>query len=175
MTNEQRTAPTSRAGRWQQRLILLAVLGMASWFFGNLYEAVVLSPNWIRDSPAQFARLDAFFAVTGPTLYFVPVTPLALLLTWLLWWRSRDPGGDPALRAHLRRAAATSLALAVLTAGIVVLVIPRMFGPDALADPAGLRPAALWWNALNVGRMILTAATGWHLFRAFRHLDRQPA
>jgi len=151
-------------------MTLLAVLGMAHWFFGNLYEAVVLSPNWVHDSPAQFARLNAFFTHTGPTLYFVPLTQLATVLVWVLWWRNRVDD----VRAHYRRAGLASLALIALTAAIVGLVLPRMLGPDALADPAGLNPAAWTWNVLNIARMTLTATTGWFLFQAFRTLDRRP-
>jgi hypothetical protein len=163
-------AAESPAPRLQRRITLLTVLGMAYWFFGNLYEAVVFSPNWIDDSPTQFARLDGFFTNTGPTLYFVPLTQLATALTWLLWWRNRDDE----VRTDYRRAGLASLALTTLTAAFVGLVIPRMFGADALANPAGLQPAAWTWNVLNVGRMILTATTGWYLFQAFRKLDRRP-
>lgn len=156
---------TRHRQRW---LTLLAALGMAYWFFGNLYEAVVFSPNWVEDSPAQFARLNGFFTNTGPTLYFVPLTPLAIVLVWALWWRNRDDD----LRADYRYAGVASLVLTALTIGIVALVIPRLFGAEALAHPAQLRTAAWWWNGLNVLRMILTAITGWHLFQAFRKLDR---
>jgi len=31
----------------QRRLTLTAVIGLAYWLFGNLYEAVVFSPNWV--------------------------------------------------------------------------------------------------------------------------------
>jgi hypothetical protein len=160
----------SPASRPQRRITLLAVLGMVYWLFGNLYEAVVFSPNWVDDSPAQFARLNAFFTNTGPTLYFVPLTQLATVLVWLLWWRNRDAE----VRADYRRAGFASLALTALNAGIVGLIIPRMFGADALANPAGINPAAWTWNILNVGRMILTATTAWYLFQAFRTLDRRP-
>jgi hypothetical protein len=145
----------------QRRLTLLAALGMAWWFFGNLYEAVVFSPNWIG-GPDQLARLDGFFTNTGPTLYFVPVTQLAIVLTWILWWRNRD--GE--VRADYRRAGIASLALTALTAVIVTLLLPRMFDDHSTA-------AAWWWNVLNVGRMALTATTGLYLFQAFRGLDRR--
>ena len=78
-------------------------------------------------------------------LYFVPLTQLATVLTWALWWRNRDED----VRAHDRRA-----------------------GLASLADPARLNPAAWAWNALNVVRMFLTATTGWSLFQALRTLDR---
>ena len=59
---------------------LVAVIGYASWFFGNLYEAVVYSPNWVTDSAAQMARLNLFLVNTNPTLYFLPPTILATIL-----------------------------------------------------------------------------------------------
>ncbi|MGJ6966753.1 hypothetical protein ACSDR0_33050 [Streptosporangium sp. G11] len=152
----------------QRRLTLTAVIGLAYWLFGNLYEAVVFSPNWVGDSPAQFARLDGFFAVTGPTLYFVPLTMLALVLVWALWWRNEND----ALAADYRRAGITALVLAALTAYIVAAVIPRMFGADAFAHPENLNAAAWQWNILNVLRMILTATTAYFTFNAFRKLGR---
>lgn len=45
-----------------------ALLGYLHWFFGNLYEAVVFSPNWVLNSPAQMERLHGFFVATSPTL-----------------------------------------------------------------------------------------------------------
>lgn len=152
----------------QRRLTLAAVIGLASWLFGNLYEAIVFSPNWVSDSPAQFARLDGFFTVTGPTLYFMPFTMLALVLVWALWWRNKND----ALAADYRRAGITALILAALTAYIVSTVIPRMFGVDALAHSESLNAAAWQWNILNVLRVILTATTAYFTFNAFRKLDR---
>ncbi|OXM60911.1 hypothetical protein [Amycolatopsis vastitatis] len=153
----------------QQSLTLAAVIGMAYWLFGNLYEAVVFSPNWVRDSPSQFTRLHEFFSATGPTLYFVPVTQIALVLVWVLWWRNRD--GE--LARDYRRAGQAAAVLAVLTVYIVAAVIPRMFGADALAQPDNLHSAAWQWNILNVFRMLLTATTACYLFGAFRKLDRR--
>jgi hypothetical protein len=155
----------------QRNLTLIAVLGLAGWLFGNLYEAVVISPNWVRDSPAQFARLHGFFAVTGPTLYFIPATQLAVALTWWLWWRNRDD----ALTGDYRRAGLASLLLEALNTYIVVALIPDMFGDDALAHPERLSAAAWQWNILNVVRMALTATTMAYLFGVFRKLDRHTA
>jgi len=153
----------------QLKLTLTAVLGMAYWLFGNLYEAVVFSPNWIRDSPAQFTRLHEFFTVTTATVYFVPLTMLALVLVWVLWWRNRDAD----LAADHRRAGIAAIALAALNAYIVSIVLPKLFGANALARPDNLNAAAWQWNVLNILRMLLTATTAYYLFRAYRKLDRR--
>src|SRR5690349_24243115 len=49
---------TVMAPNRQKWLTLVAVLGLAYWFFGNLYEAIVFSPNWVTDTPAQMTRLN---------------------------------------------------------------------------------------------------------------------
>ncbi|MEV6629323.1 hypothetical protein AB0M54_01065 [Actinoplanes sp. NPDC051470] len=136
---------------------LAAVLGLACWFFGNLYEAVVFSPNWVVDTPAQMARLDAFFVTTGPTLYFVPVTVLTCLVILILWLTDRTA---------YRRAAVAALALTVLNAVIVAAVVTPLFGDG------GDRTLAWTWNVLNVVRMALTATTAVLLFNTFRRLDQ---
>lgn len=149
-------------GMAQKWWTLVAVLGLAWWFFGNLYEAVVFSPNWVVDTPAKMARLHEFFTHTGPTLYFVPVTMLATLLVWLLMFANRNA----AVRADYRRAGLAALVLTCVNVAIVTTVVTKLFGsaPDA---------AVAWqWNVLNVVRMGLTAVTASFLFSAFRRLDR---
>jgi hypothetical protein len=152
----------------QKRLTLVAVLGMAWWFFGNLYEAIVFSPNWVVDSPAQFTRLNEFFTVTGPTLYFVPVTVLATGLTWILLWLNRDDD----VMADCKRAGMSALVLTVLNIVIVTRVVPNLFGDDYLSHAGTLTAYAWTWNILNVFRMALTATTAYFLFNSFRKLDR---
>jgi hypothetical protein len=157
--------------KWQKRLTLAAVLGLAYWFFGNLYEAVVFSPNWVTDTPAQMTRLNEFFVNTSPTLYFVPPATLAVLLAWVLPAVNRDP----VLRTDYRRAGVSVLLLMGLNAVIVATVVTKLFGTELLADPDRLTSYAWRWNILNVLRMALTATTAALLFNAFRKLDRRVA
>lgn len=156
---------------WQRRLTLVAVLGLAYWFFGNLYEAVVFSPNWVTGTPAQMTRLNAFFVNTSPTLYFIPLTVVPVVLAWALPVFNRDP----ALRADYRRAGLVAVLLTGLNALIVATVVTKLFGAQDLADPHRLTGYAWSWNVLNVLRMALTATTGVILFGAYRKLDRRLA
>src|SRR5215212_5573590 len=120
-------APTRLRG-WtptrQKALTLATVVGLAYWLFGNLYEAVVLSPNWVVDSPAQLTRLNEFFVVTSPTLYFVPLALAALALVFVI---TRMIG--PGYREHLADATALAwwwnglnLVRIALTAGTAALL-----------------------------------------------------
>jgi hypothetical protein len=138
-----------------------AVLGLAYWFFGNLYEAVVFSPNWVVDSAAQIDRLNAFFVNTGPTLYFVPLTVLATILVWVLL--ALNKRGD--VRSDYRRASLFAVLLTAVNIATVSLVVTKLFA-------AGTARLAWEWNVLNGVRMALTATTAWFVFSAFRKLDR---
>ncbi|MDY7101186.1 MAG: hypothetical protein S0880_08360 [Actinomycetota bacterium] len=153
---------------WRRWSTLGAVLGLLHWFFGNLYEAVVISPNWVVESPAQLTRLNDFFARTSPTLYFVPVLVVAVALTWWLWATAR---GSVAATAYRRAGWLAVVAMAVNTV-VVVTVVSVLFGDEATRADADLTAYAWRWNVLNVVRMVLVAATAVQLFEAFRRLDR---
>lgn len=153
----------------QKWLTLAAVLGLAYWFFGNLYEAIVISPNWIVDSSAQLTRLNQFFVNTSPTLFFIPLTLLATVLVWVLLVVNQDTE----LKALYRNASLFAVALTALNVLIVTTLITKLFGTDYLSYGDELSSYAWRWNILNVIRMALTATTAVYLFGAFRRLDRQ--
>jgi hypothetical protein len=163
-----RAVVTQKKRRDLQRwLTLLAILALAQWFFGNSYEAVVISPNWVVDSVRQMTRLNEFFVRANPTMYFVPAVLLAPVLVWVLTALNRDAS----LRQDYRRASLFALLATALNAYVVATVITKLFGPDYLAHADQLAAYCRRWNVLNVLRMILVATTAVFLFGAFRKLD----
>jgi hypothetical protein len=149
-------------------LTFLAALGLVHWFFGNLYEATVISPNWVLDSPAQLTRLNELFVRTSPMLYFVPITPVAALLVWLVTFLNRN---TTLKTVYVRASVYTALAMA-LNAVIVSTLVAKLFGADYALHAARLHDYAVRWNILNVLRMALVGAAIAYLFSAFRELDR---
>ena len=150
-------------------LTLLALLALAQWFFGNLYEAVVISPNWVVDSPRQLTRLNEFVVRTHPAVYFVPASVIGPILVWGLTGLNRDP----ALTPSYRRASFFAALAMLLNAYIVATIVRKLFGPGYLAHPDDLGTSCRRWNILNVARMTLVAAASVCLFGAFRKLDRK--
>jgi hypothetical protein len=136
-------------------MLIVSLVGLSWWFFGNLYEAIVISPNWIVDSPAQLTRLHEFFVNTDPTLYFVPATLLAVLLLWI----SLIIGRQTLPRRTVIWSAVVSTALIGLTAFIVSVLVTALFGPSYLEHEDALSTYAWWWNIANLVRMALTATT----------------
>lgn len=150
-------------------LVLIAMVGMLHWLFGNLYEEVVIAPNWLVDSREQLQRLHALFVRTSPTTYFVPLSFVAPVLTWaaLVMCRGTLATGE------LRRASLFALLATIVNAVIVTSIVTRIFGDGYLRLPdAVLHASCVRWNILNGVRMICTAATVYWLFAAFRRLDR---
>jgi len=150
-------------------LTLLALLGMLQWLFGNLYEEVVIAPNWVVDTPLQLARLHGLFTRTSPTTYFVPISFIAPVLGWIAHALHRD---GVAIR-ELRRASAAALLASALNAYIVGTIVLTVFGDDyASVPPDRLHALCVRWNVLNGARMVLVAGAAYWLFAAFRRLDR---
>ncbi len=64
------------------RLVLFVVFGLALWFFGNLYEAVVIAPNLVVDTATKITYWRGFFSLTNPVYFYIPVAPQAALTTF---------------------------------------------------------------------------------------------
>jgi predicted permease len=127
----------------------------------------VFSPNWVVDTSAQMQRLREFFVNTSPTWYFMPLTALATLLVWSLWASNRRD----IVRRDYRRAAFFAV-LATCVNAVTVAVVMKLFAPEYMTRAAALSRYCQYWNALNLVRMLLVAATAVFLFNAFRKLDR---
>jgi hypothetical protein len=152
----------------QKKFALFSVFGLAWWFFGNLYEAIVISPNWVVDSPDQLKRLHEFFVNTSPTVYFVPLTQLATIPVWLLWAANKDHG----LKKEYRMAGIFALLLTGLNIFIVSTIVTKIFGDNYLSMATALHDYCFRWNVLNGFRMLLTFLTLYYMFNAFRKLDK---
>jgi len=102
-----------------------ARLGLASWFFGNLYEAVVDMPQLLADARQQ--RAPRLLGPGSPLRYYAPTAPLTLAATTATLvdrWRT---DGDKRMIA----AAAVSTALATaLSAYLVRTVNLRLLRAD---------------------------------------------
>lgn len=152
----------------QKKITLGAIIGLSYWFFGNLYEAIVISPNWVVDSPAQMKRLNEFFVNTSPTIYFIPLTPIVTIIVWLLLWLNKHHS----IRPELRKASLFAVLATLLNAVIVSTVVLKLFAADFAKYGDYLTTLTWRWNILNCFRMGLVATTVYYLFNAYRKLDK---
>ncbi|MHA6621864.1 anthrone oxygenase family protein [Pseudonocardia sp. DLS-67] len=129
-----------------------AELGLAHWFFGNLYEEVVRMPARIADQPPT----GGAFAPGSPVRYYVPAAPVTLATTLACvatgWHRRAD---RPALTA----AALLTATGAVLTGHLVRSVnLPLLDAARRPADPAERRRLVGHWHRVNRVRLVAVAA-----------------
>jgi hypothetical protein len=125
-------------------LSVAARAGLAHWFFGNLYEAVVRMPE-------RLAPGDRMFAAGSPVRYYLPAAPVtvgATLISVVRGWRR------PADRPALTVAGACTVAGAALTGHLVGSVNRRLLGTD-LVDPAERQRLIQHWYRVNGVRLLL--------------------
>jgi hypothetical protein len=136
--------------RHHARLLTTARLGLAHWFFGNLYEEVVRMPDRLADAPSG----GGLFAPGSPVRYHLPAAPVTVAATLacvVTGWRRR--GDRPALAA----VGLLTTTGAALTAHLVRTVVLRLLG-DPPPEPRERQRLVEHWHRVNRARLVLVAA-----------------
>ncbi|GLE58574.1 hypothetical protein NJBCHELONAE_38840 [Mycobacteroides chelonae] len=135
-------------------LMYFTVFGIAMWFFGNLYEAVVIGPNIAGDTKEQLRAFQQFTVVTNPVYYYIPLTQIAAVT--LIVWFVRTPWRAPEKRS-LFIASLAEIAAVTLSIYIIVKLNMTLFFGSLGETPDELHRLALQWNLLNLVRVGVTA------------------
>ncbi|AYM40845.1 hypothetical protein BKG83_14340 [Mycobacteroides chelonae] len=135
-------------------LMYFTVFGIAMWFFGNLYEAVVIGPNIAGDTKEQLRAFQQFTVVTNPVYYYIPLTQIAAVT--LIVWFVRTPWRAPEKRS-LFIASLAEIAAVALSIYIIVKLNMTLFFGSLGETPDELHRLALQWNLLNLVRVGVTA------------------
>lgn len=101
------------------------IAGLAHWFFGNLYETVVFTPNTLINPAEALTYWNAFTRVTNPVWYFIPMSPLTFLASLVAYVLGRN--GRPTLRKWLLRTLLLTTLATVLTIYIVTQINLKVF------------------------------------------------
>ena len=152
----------------QKNITLFSIFGIAYWFFGNLYEAIVFGPNWSLKDPNHLKHLNDFFVNSSPTAYFVPMTLITAISVWILLFTNKIEN----VKREYRIASILTLVITAMTSLIVAFVLSKMFGPGYFENPANGSFYGQLWNVLNAFRLVLEIATIYYLFSAYRKLDK---
>ncbi|CCH52665.1 hypothetical protein BN8_01680 [Fibrisoma limi BUZ 3] len=125
------------------------IFGLAHWFFGNLYETVVFTPNTLSDPATALTHWNAFTKVTNPVWYFIPLSPLTFVAAVGAYWISRDH--DKSLRNWLLATLLFTLVAVFMTVYIVTQINLNVFfsGADLLANRAQVNQ--LVWRGMSWG------------------------
>jgi hypothetical protein len=142
-----------------------SVLGHAHWFFGNLYEGLVLAPGWASVAGGPLEVAGGVLAEGSPVRYYIPITPLTVLVTAaaaLAGWRARSPAGRMLLAGLT-----LTVAGAAVTGYMVGQINLDLFFDAATAPDRREALADRWvlWNYVRlatVGGALACLAAAWH-------------
>ena len=131
-------------------LVACAVLGHAHWFFGNLYEGLVLAPGWTSVAGGPLEVAGGVLARGSPVRYYIPLTPLTVLVTAaaaLVGWRTRSTARRTLLIA------VTLTAISGVVTGHLISQINLDLFFDAATTPDSREALADRWTLWNYVRL----------------------
>jgi hypothetical protein len=104
------------------QLIAFSLIGFTHWFFGNLYEAVVFSPNILFASSkvAILENVRKLFHFSAPYYYFLPWSPVSILLVIILYVKIHRDG-----TSMLKKWVRAAMLLAIATGGLTYVIITK--------------------------------------------------
>jgi len=147
-----------------ENLLLFALSGIALWFYGNLYEGIVIAPNLLNDPIQKVQLWQNFFVTTNPVMYYIPVSPLAIVIIVILYFKtSRD---QIILKKHLQRASIFGLLALGLGIYIITQINFKLFFGDIQKNSKDLYKLSVLWNVLNLIRTALLIPSMLYTFKA---------
>jgi hypothetical protein len=153
------------------KLLLFSLFGIALWFFGNLYEAVVIAPNMLKDSARKVQDWQAFFSATNPVFFYIPIAPMAVVVMIVLYFKTSKV--QSILKRHLRLATLFGVPAFALGVLMITQINLKLFFGEAGKYAAEAHRLAVLWNMLNVVRIALLSVTLYQMFRAYIETQRE--
>ncbi|WP_157579065.1 hypothetical protein [Spirosoma montaniterrae] len=145
------------------RWLNFALFGLALWFFGNLYEEVILMPNWLVAPLDVLQAYNRYYTVVIQYHYYVPITQVAVIVLIVCCFTA-NPARQQAGR-DLGRAAIWGTIALVLTAWIVLsLNLDLFIGQLTLTETEAHRKGLIWMLGNGV-RLICVGLSLWYTIR----------
>jgi hypothetical protein len=146
-------------------VLLFSLFGIVLWFFGNLYEGIVIAPNLLTDSMEKISSWRAFFTITNPVFFYIPLVPIAVISTVAVYVKTLNE--HAILKTHLRRAIIFLVPSLLLGIFIIVRINLKLFFGDIRKLQADVYRLSLLWNVLNAVRLVLLIFVIHHLLKAY--------
>jgi len=147
-----------------RNLLLFSLFGMTMWFFGNLYEAIVIAPNMLNNTIDKMHAWQAFFVVTNPAFFYV-LSPLATIALLIVYTKTSKQKTE--LKRLLKFASIFQLIAYALSIYIITQINFKLFFANLSDNPGQLHTKAVLWNILNIIRVILVAISLAYTFKAY--------
>lgn len=133
------------------RILIFTLFFMAYWFFGNLYEEIVLIPNQLVASFEALTAWQSYFKVTDPLYYYVPWAQLPVVTSLFVFFKSKDR----MQRSLLKKACIFSMIAVGITIVMVNEINEKLFNSDLAKYKDQLQLLAVLWLIGNAVRLFL--------------------
>jgi hypothetical protein len=152
-------------------LLLFSLFGSCLWFFGNLYEGIVITPNLLTDSVKKMYYWQQFFTITNPAFFYIPLVPMAIVTTFFIYFKTTKE------KSVLKRNLAYAVIFLALALGSGIFIITQInlklfFGNIEKFSP-DIHQLSVLWNVFNIIRVILLAFTIYYVFNAYIFIQKE--
>ncbi|MHA4844764.1 hypothetical protein ACX0G7_11400 [Flavitalea antarctica] len=144
-------------------MLAFSLFFLAHWFYGNLYEEIVLAPNQLVNSYAALQAWQGYFTLTNQIYYYVPFTQLAVLAVWYLYWKT----SHPTRKQRLKKAGIYGSIAIVVTALIVTQLNMKLFFGDLAQNKDRLHTLSIIWLIGNAVRVVVVGFSLYQVLMVF--------
>ncbi len=145
------------------RLLGFSLFFLAHWFFGNLYEEIVLAPNQLTNSYEALKSWQGYFTITNQIHYYVPFTQFAVFVICYLYFKT----DNQMEKRLLKKASIFGLLSILLTAIIVTQLNLKLFFGDIEKYKDQIYDLSVIWLFGNAIRIYLVGSCLLLTFRIY--------
>lgn len=145
------------------RLLAFSLFFLAHWFFGNLYEEIVLAPNQLTNSYEALKSWQGYFTITNQIYYYVPFTQTAVFVVCYLYFQAKNPTE----KSLLKKASIFGLLSITLTAVIVTQLNLKLFFGNIDEYKEEIFSLSVIWLIGNAIRIYFVGSSLYFTFRIY--------
>ena len=145
------------------RFYFFSLFFLAHWFFGNLYEEIVLAPNQLANTYEALKSWQGYFTITNQIYYYVPFTQLAVCVVCYLYFKTSNASE----KNLLKKASVFGVLAIIITALIVTQLNLKLFFGDIDKYKPEIFHLSVIWLIGNAVRIYLVGSCFYFTYRAY--------
>ncbi len=153
------------------RLYAFSLFFLAQWFFGNLYEEIVLAPNQLTNAYEALKNWQGYFTITNQIYYYVPFTQAAVFAVFFLYLKSSNEEE----KRLLKKASIFGLLSIFMTVLIVTRLNLKLFFGDIEKYKEEIFSLSVLWLIGNAIRLYLVGSSLYFTFKTYLLLQNSMA
>jgi hypothetical protein len=145
------------------RLLIFSLFFLAHWFFGNLYEEIVVAPNQLTNTYESLKHWRQYFIISNPIYYYVPFTQIAVIAVCYLYFVAKND----IEKKLLKKAGIFGLLAIAISIVIVTQLNLKLFFGDIEKYKSEVFSLSVTWLIANGIRLYFVGSSLYYTFRAY--------